>query len=215
MQISKDTKIRDGGPPGTTQRTQPILNLRSDGTVQINDYPAFFLNVIEVGPFVKDGATYQSLKKELQEYTDYLQALCPDYYQDLDDLIDGARKYYRLHVPQEKYNDFEDFIEKIDEIRDQMELAEMLHGDLHDLAEELIDKKDFKNARIAIAIAFTYSLFNEGSIPYRDMSEVKIQDALLPAFLLDVYAQDNGDKIYDHRDYAILKTKLLKLLKQK
>jgi hypothetical protein len=101
------------------------------------------------------------------------------------------------------------------ETRRQYLQVSLLHGDLYLLAVDLLKKQDYKNAKIALAIAYTHTLFNPGQCFVVSKEEFEFQMNLLPLFVKKFYLKRDFSAPLPEQHYEEIKKKLLELLDQK
>jgi len=153
--------------------------------------------------------------------TEYLQL--KDYASDEEIVQELKRRYFYLNDAEnislehhkERKEQAENLIRQLYQTKLKYIQVSMFYGNIYFLAKDLLKKQDYRNAKVALAIAYTHTLFNPGNCFVTTKEEYESQMNMLPLFVRKFYQRRNFSTPLPDRDYKEIKKQLLKLLEEK
>lgn len=227
MDIVTNSPLAFNGTRASFVSDRVVFSIDLNGSLKIKDYNAFFKTVVEQGPFIKNKQDFIDAYREYHSHRGELMLVLGLKQNASDQQIINALREKFIFISDSTPDTGQDIIDKktyadselkqLTYNRLRLYRAGLMQGYLYVLAEELLVKKDFKNAKIALAISYVFTLFNPGTNinEYVLPVEYRKQVELLPIFIKNYYLKKDDANSLSEAEYKIIKEKLLNFIDQK
>lgn len=204
-----------------------VFSIDLNGSLKIKDYNAFFKTVVEQGPFIKNKQDFIDAYREYHSHRGELMLVLGLKQNASDQQIINALREKFIFISDSTPDTGQDIIDKKNYAQSEMASLKfnrlklyqtsLMNGFLYPLAQELLEKKDYHHAKMALAISYVFTLFNPRTNILADVmpQEYNFQLEFIPAFIKNYYLKKDDANSLSEAEYKIIKEKLLNFIDQK